>query len=70
MVRWTGLIRATFVLTALVLSVSWAGPAPAASAGPEPTPLDVVVAVDESGSLSSADVTREIEAAATIAQGG
>ena len=35
------------------------------SAGP---PLDIVMLVDESGSLSAADVAREIQAAGTIAQ--
>ncbi|TDD93933.1 VWA domain-containing protein [Actinomadura rubrisoli] len=37
---------------------------------PEPTPLDLVVAVDESGSLAVKDVRAEIEAAATIVQAG
>ncbi|WP_170026460.1 vWA domain-containing protein [Actinomadura oligospora] len=36
----------------------------------EATPLDVVVAVDESGSLQPQDVRQEIEAAASIAQSG
>jgi hypothetical protein len=68
--RSTAVARAAFALTAVALAAGMAGPVSAAPAGPEPTPLDVVVAVDESGSLSPADVTREIEAASTIAQGG
>ncbi|PRX98563.1 VWA domain-containing protein [Allonocardiopsis opalescens] len=56
-----------------------AEPSPSAPAGPsglaeagqgdqELRPLDVVVAVDESGSLSEADVAEEIEATSTIVQ--
>lgn len=37
---------------------------------PEATPLDLVVVVDESGSLADGDVLREIEATATITQSG
>ncbi|MGI5171199.1 VWA domain-containing protein [Spirillospora sp. CA-253888] len=43
-------------------------PLPARAAVSEPTPLDVVVAVDESGSLQEEDVRQEIEAASAIAQ--
>jgi hypothetical protein len=45
----------------------------ARAAGPpglETTPLDMVIATDESGSLSPDDVRREIDATSTIAQGG
>ncbi|XRQ12187.1 choice-of-anchor X domain-containing protein [Actinomadura welshii] len=45
-------------------------PAGAPAAAPEPTLMDVSILVDESGSLSEADVRRETEAAATIALGG
>ncbi|WP_242909291.1 VWA domain-containing protein [Actinomadura terrae] len=45
-------------------------PGRADARAPEPTPLDLVVAVDESGSLAPEDVHAELEAAATIVQGG
>ncbi|MGP4024032.1 hypothetical protein [Actinomadura sp. 3N407] len=41
-----------------------------AAGAPEPTLMDVSILVDESGSLSDADVHEEIEAATTIALGG
>ncbi|MEV5749782.1 vWA domain-containing protein [Actinoallomurus sp. NPDC052308] len=44
------------------------GPAEAAPA-PQTIPLDMVVAVDESGSLSADDVSREIAATSTITEG-
>ncbi|MFI6497916.1 vWA domain-containing protein [Nonomuraea typhae] len=59
------------MITALVLTLSAplpAHPAVAERATPETIPLDMVVAVDESGSLSAAAVSREIEATSTIAQ--
>ncbi|GGS64181.1 hypothetical protein GCM10010176_003140 [Nonomuraea spiralis] len=63
--------RALIVAGALVLAL----PAPlnaltarAAPPAPETLPLDMVVAVDESGSLSAGAVSREIEATSTIAQ--
>jgi len=40
----------------------------AGTPGVEDTPLDIVMLVDESGSLSDADVAREVQAAGTIAQ--
>lgn len=42
----------------------------AADNGPQPTPLDIVIAVDESGSLSDSDVKQEIAASSEIAQSG
>jgi hypothetical protein len=64
-------LRAAAALAlAIILSVP-AGPAEAESANapsPQTIPLDMVIAVDESGSLTAADVTREIAASATIAQ--
>ncbi|MEV4670739.1 vWA domain-containing protein [Actinomadura sp. NPDC049382] len=47
-------------------AVGTAGPA----AAPEPTLMDVSILVDESGSLSDADVREEIEAATSIALSG
>ncbi len=57
----------------VIVTLAAAQPAHALRAGTpgisvEDTPLDVVLLVDESGSLSGADVKREIEAAGTIAQ--
>jgi hypothetical protein len=43
---------------------------PRGDAAPETTPLDVVIAVDESASLSNQDVVSEIEAASRVAQSG
>ena len=40
----------------------------AGTAGTADTPLDIVMLVDESGSLSDVDVAREVQAAGTIAQ--
>lgn len=69
MVR-AGRLVACAVLAAVV-AVPPLGPARAAArAGSEPKPLDVVIAVDESGSLKPGDVQRETEAATTIGQSG
>lgn len=57
-------------LVAMVAGLTPAFPPSAAAQVAEPTPLDLVVAVDESGSLATQDVRGEIEAAATIAQSG
>ncbi|TYC17715.1 VWA domain-containing protein [Actinomadura syzygii] len=50
-----------------VASITAAG---ARAGAPEPTLMDVSILVDESGSLSDADVRAEISAATTIALGG
>ncbi|MFI7419975.1 vWA domain-containing protein [Nonomuraea sp. NPDC049684] len=68
--------RATRALVVMAGALALALPVPphalparaAAAAAPETLPLDMVVAVDESGSLSAGAVSREIEATSTIAQ--
>ena len=69
------LARARLLLSALLLGAGllWPAPAGLATDGPrglETTPLDVVIATDESGSLTPDDVRREIDATSTIAQAG
>jgi von Willebrand factor type A domain len=64
--RWAGTaLVVTFCAQAAMLPAHAAPSAPPSAAN---TPLDIVMLVDESGSLSSADVAREIQAAGTIAQ--
>ncbi|MFC4591239.1 vWA domain-containing protein [Sphaerisporangium corydalis] len=58
------------MVVALALTIPVSLPVRSATADliPETIPLDMVVAVDESGSLSAADVSREVEASTTIAR--
>ncbi|QXJ21192.1 VWA domain-containing protein [Actinomadura graeca] len=58
------------LLAAAIAGLPPAFPQRADARAPEPTPLDLVVAVDESGSLTAGDVRAEAEAAATIVQSG
>ncbi|MFA1548394.1 choice-of-anchor X domain-containing protein [Actinomadura chokoriensis] len=58
------------VLAVQMLPLAAADAAGARAAGPEPMAMDVSILVDESGSLSDADVREEIKAATTIALGG
>jgi hypothetical protein len=65
--------RCVGTVVALVAAFLLMGRGPSAIAMPsspklEETPLDLVLLVDESGSLSNADVAHEIQAAGTIAQ--
>jgi hypothetical protein len=75
-VGFARLLNLLTVLMALAAAVFWpavqAGAAVPASrlSAPEPTLMDVAILVDESGSLSPADVREEIKATATIASGG
>src|SRR2546428_13523869 len=64
--------RFSIILAALaMLLASSIWPATIArAAGPHTTLMDVVILVDESGSLSASDVQEEIKATATIALGG
>jgi hypothetical protein len=65
-----GAVSVSRVTAALALTISVLLPAGTARADPAPEtiPLDMVIAVDESGSLSKADVERETQAATTIAR--
>ncbi|MFW6641198.1 vWA domain-containing protein [Nocardiopsis algeriensis] len=55
-----------FLLPSLAAPAAASGPRPAET--PETAPLDIVVLVDESGSLSESDMEEEAKAASTIAQ--
>lgn len=68
-----GLVRAVSLVAVLMAGATVLGPLRAGATpigGREATPLDMVIAVDESGSLSKADVQNEVDAASTIAQSG
>lgn len=63
--RWARIVTVLALLFAYLVPVR-----PVMAAEPETTPLDIVIAVDESGSLQPADVQEEIKAATAIATSG
>jgi hypothetical protein len=62
--------RLLAALILLAVTVLRPAPARAAAAEPQTLPLDIVIAVDESGSLSPEDVKKEVRAATQIAVSG